>query len=69
MRRRRSPSDTTAAEWTLIEPLLPVPACQTIGGRPEAPRREIVDAIRYVSDNGSKWRALPRDRAGACGLS
>ncbi len=63
MRRRRYPSDTTAAEWALIEPLLPVPACQTrAGGRPEKwPRRAIVDAIRYVVDNGAKWRALPAD--------
>jgi transposase len=30
--------------------------------RPEAhPRRAIVDAIRYVVDNGCKWRALPAD--------
>ncbi len=63
MRRRRYPSDTTAAEWALIEPLLPVPACQTkTGGRPEKwPRRTIIDAIRYVVDNGCKWRALPAD--------
>ncbi|MEV8022934.1 IS5 family transposase [Streptomyces sp. NPDC086554] len=47
----------------LIEPLLPVPACQTPrGGRPEAhPRREIVDALRYLVDTGCKWSALPQD--------
>ncbi|MBL1102631.1 IS5 family transposase [Streptomyces coffeae] len=63
MRRRRYPSDTTNAEWALIEPLLPTPACETAkGGRPEKhPRREIVDAIRYVVDTGCKWRALPAD--------
>ncbi|WP_311033386.1 IS5 family transposase [Streptomyces luomodiensis] len=63
MRRRRYPSDTTNAEWALIEPLLPTPACETRrGGRPEKhPRREIVDAIRYVVDTGCKWRALPAD--------
>ncbi|WSI59917.1 transposase [Streptomyces platensis] len=62
-RRRRYPSDTTAAEWALIEPLLPVPACETKrGGHPEKwPRRQIVDAIRYIVDNGAKWRALPAD--------
>ncbi|MEU3208891.1 transposase, partial [Streptomyces cyaneofuscatus] len=62
-RRRRHPSDTTAAEWPLLQPLLPVPACQTKkGGRPEKhPRREIVDAIRYITDSGAKWRALPAD--------
>lgn len=45
------------AEWALIEPLLPDPACEIWGGgRPEKhPRREIVDAIRYVVDTGCKW--------------
>lgn len=62
-RRRCYPSDTFDDEWALIEPLLPVPACETPrGGRPERhPRREIVDAIRYVVDTGCKWRALPKD--------
>ncbi|WP_240798757.1 transposase [Streptomyces sp. H23] len=48
MRQRRYPSDTTNAEWALLEPLLPEPACETSrGGQPEKhPRREIVDAIR-----------------------
>ncbi|MBQ0888753.1 transposase [Streptomyces sp. RM72] len=32
------------------------------GGRPEKrPRRKVVDAIRYVNDNGCKWRAVPVD--------
>ncbi|WP_307781644.1 MULTISPECIES: IS5 family transposase [unclassified Streptomyces] len=63
MRQRRYPSDMTDDEWALIEPLLPPPACDTArGGRPEKhPRREIVDAIRYVVDTGCKWRALPTD--------
>ncbi|GIF05243.1 hypothetical protein Asi03nite_27810 [Actinoplanes siamensis] len=62
-RRRRYPSDTTDAEWQLLEPLLPAPASTTpTGGHPEAhPRRETVDAIRYLVDNGCKWRALPSD--------
>jgi len=62
-RPRRYPSDTTDAEWALIAPLLPVPACQTrAGGRPEEhSRRVVVDAIRYVIHNGCVWRALPAD--------
>lgn len=62
-RRSRYPSDTTVAEWALLQPLLPAPPCQTkTGGRPETwHRREIVDATRYVVDNGVKWRALPAD--------
>ncbi len=62
-RGRRYPSDTTRAEWRLLQPLLPTPAAQTSrGGRPEVhDRRAIVDALRYVVDNGAKWRALPAD--------
>jgi len=62
-RPRRYPSDTTDGEWALLEPLLPVPACQaSAGGRPEANcRRAVVDAIRYVIHNGCVWRAVPAD--------
>ncbi|MFI1400383.1 IS5 family transposase [Streptomyces sp. NPDC020681] len=61
--RYRYPSDTSDLEWALLEPLLPVPACQTPkGGAPEKwPRRRLIDAIRYIVDNGAKWRALPAD--------
>ncbi|GAA0291338.1 hypothetical protein GCM10010302_32390 [Streptomyces polychromogenes] len=63
MRRRRHPSDPTDAEWALLEPLLPVPACETtVGGRPEKHHRpEIVAAFRYVAGTSCKWRALPAD--------
>jgi transposase len=62
-RPRRYPSDTTDAEWALLEPLLPPAASgQGRGGRPEAHhRRDIIDAIRYVAHNGCVWRALPCD--------
>lgn len=62
-RERRYPSDCTDAEWALIAPLLPRPASMTrSGGHPEAHcRRAIIDAIRYICDNGAKWRALPAD--------
>ncbi|KAB2340547.1 IS5 family transposase [Actinomadura rudentiformis] len=63
MRRRRYPSDTTLKEWALLEQLLPPPACQTPrGGRPEKHRRrDVVDAIRFLVDNGIKWRSIPHD--------
>ncbi|WP_344443651.1 IS5 family transposase, partial [Streptomyces kunmingensis] len=63
MRERHYPSDTTDAEWDVLEPLLPPPACRLpAGGRPEKhPRRNVVDAIRYVNDNGIKWRSVPVD--------
>lgn len=62
-RTRRYPSDTTDAQWALIDPLLPDPAWLAgHGGRREVHcRRVIVDAIFYLVDNGIKWRALPVD--------
>ncbi|HEY3608682.1 MAG TPA: IS5 family transposase [Pseudonocardiaceae bacterium] len=62
-RTRRYPSDTTDAQWALLDPLLPDPAWLTgRGGRPETHcRRQIVDAIFYLVDNGITWRALPAD--------
>ena len=61
--RRGYPSDLSDAEWSLIEPLLPAPRCGgPAGGRPEAhPRREIINAIRYLVRCGCPWRALPAD--------
>ena len=51
MKRLAYPSDLSDREWQLLEPLLPPPKP---GGRPITyPRREIVNAIRYVLRTGS----------------
>lgn len=53
------PSDTTDAEWAVLEPLL-LP--KTKRGRPrQHQRRRIVDALRYMSRTGCQWRYLPKD--------
>ncbi|MFE7929870.1 transposase [Streptomyces sp. NPDC057456] len=51
----------TDAEWAVVRPLLPVPGwLRGRGGQPEAYcHRQILDAIRYLVDNGIKWRAMP----------
>jgi putative transposase len=57
--RKAYPSDLTDEEWALIEPLVPAPKS---GGRPATiTRREIVNALFYLSRNGVVWRALPHD--------
>jgi transposase len=62
-RPRRYPTDLTDAQWAVLQPLLPMPACQRpTGGRPEQHcRRQIINALFYLVDNGIKWRALPVD--------
>ena len=53
----------TDAQWRVIDRLLPDPVwIGQQGGRPETHcRRQIMDAIFYLVDNGTKWRALPVD--------
>jgi putative transposase len=58
MRTQSYPSDVTDAQWTLIEPHIPVYP----GGRPrETDLRDVVDAILYVLRTGCQWRYLPKD--------
>jgi Putative transposase of IS4/5 family (DUF4096) len=65
-RPRRYPSDTTDAEWRILAPHVPA---GTGRGRPITyPRRDVVDAIRYLDRTGCHWdarygcfsRGLPR---------
>nr|WP_229378081.1 transposase [Streptomyces sp. VRA16 Mangrove soil] len=53
----------TDAEWAVVRTMLPVPAWMDgRGGRPESYcHRQMVDAVRYLVDNGIKWRAMPAD--------
>lgn len=61
-RARRYPSDTSDAEWAILEPLVPPPKSGPVkGGRPAWPRRSVVDAIFYVVRTGCAWRQLPAD--------
>lgn len=62
-RPRSYPSDTTDTEWRLLAPLVPVGGTRPgVGGRPVSyPRRDVVDAIRYVARTGCQWDALPVD--------
>lgn len=55
----RYASDTTDAEWAVIEPHLPRPA--TCGRPRETRMRDIVDAIFYIAQTGCQWRLVPKD--------
>ena len=55
----RYESDTTDAEWLVMESLLP-PASAL--GRPRATdMRTVIDAILYIASTGCQWRQLPKD--------
>ena len=59
MNRPSYPTDLNDREWQLLELLLPPPKP---GGRLlKYPRREVVNAIRYVLRTGCSWRMLPHD--------
>jgi transposase len=62
-RPRTYPSDTSDAEWHILAPLVPVGGTRPgVGGRPVTyPRRDVVDAIRYLVRTGCQWDALPAD--------
>src|SRR6202158_3488845 len=58
MRTQSYPSDVTDAQWSLIDPHLPVYP----GGRPRTTDlRAVVDAVFYILRTGCQWRYLPKD--------
>lgn len=53
------PSDLTDQEWELLKKEVPK---ERRGGRHRSvSSRELLNAIFYVVDNGTKWRSLPHD--------
>ncbi len=57
--RKQYTSDVTDSEWEWIAPLFPEE--KPVGRNREVNLRDIVDAIFYRADNGTKWRNLPGD--------
>lgn len=58
--RKSYPSDLTAGQWSLLEPLVPNHEPKT--GRPrEVDFREVINAILYLNRSGCQWDMLPHD--------
>jgi putative transposase len=55
----RFASDTTDAEWAVLEPFMPVPA--GIGRPRTTDLRAVVNGILYILWTGCPWGALPKD--------
>ncbi|MFD7324826.1 IS5 family transposase [Streptomyces sp. NPDC059875] len=53
----------TDREWAQVRAAMPVPGwLEGRGGQPESYcHRQMIDAIRFLVDNGIKWRAMPVD--------
>jgi putative transposase len=56
--RKPYPSDLTDAQWTIIEPLIPV---NTTGRPRKVDMREVLNAIFYLIRSGCQWDMLPHD--------
>ena len=52
--RKRYKSNLTDSQWKIIEPQLPKP-----GNKSKWEKRELINAVLYLADNGCKWRNLP----------
>lgn len=59
MARTPYPSDLTDAQWSLIEPLIPL---AEPGGRHRSVNmREVINGILYLNRTGGSWRMLPHE--------
>lgn len=63
MERKAYSTDMTDAEWTFVEPRMPV--VERADGRTGRPRtysyREILNGIFYVARSGCAWGLIPHD--------
>ena len=57
----RYPSDLTAEEWGLIQPL--IPRAKRGGNKRTVDMREVVNGLMYILSTGCQWRSIPKDLA------
>ena len=55
----RYPSDLTAEEWAVVQPLLPGP--NRLGRPRRVDLRRVWNAIQYIAASGCAWSLLPRE--------
>ena len=54
--RKKYASDLTDSQGEMIKPLLP-----KAGNKSKWEKRELINAVLYLLENGCKWRNLPHD--------
>jgi transposase len=53
--------DLTDEQWTVLKPLIPVPAKRADGrGRPPSDPRAVLNGILWILRTGAQWDDLPR---------
>ncbi|MFF7327946.1 transposase, partial [[Kitasatospora] papulosa] len=55
--------------WSLVEPLLPVPAPKLVPGRPRVPDRQALCGILFVLHTGIQWEYLPQELGFGSGMT
>ncbi|WP_457659182.1 IS5 family transposase [Streptomyces microflavus] len=55
--------------WSLVEPLLPVPAPKLVPGRPTVPYRQALCGILFVLHTGIQWEYLPQELGFGSGMT
>jgi transposase len=55
--------------WSLIEPLLPLPAPKLVEGRPRLPDRRALCGILFVLHIGIQWEYLPQELGFGSGMT
>ncbi len=55
--------------WSLIEPLLPVPAPKLVEGRPRVPDRQALCGILFVLHTRIQWEYLPQELGFGSGVT
>lgn len=55
--------------WSLMKPLLPVPAPKLVPGRPRVPDRQALCGILFVLHTGIQWEYLPQELGFGSGMT
>ncbi|MFE5797383.1 IS5 family transposase [Streptomyces sp. NPDC056503] len=55
--------------WSLVEPLLPLPAPKLVSGRPRVPDRQALCGILFVLHTGIQWEYLPQELGFGSGMT
>ena len=55
--------------WSLIQPLLPVPAPKPVPGRPRVPGCQALYGILFVLHTGIQWEYLPQELGFGSGMT